>query len=780
MNSLFSGYNSEYLAYEHNFPLAFPWKAPENEDVPRYVLGADGYWFDPKAKNTGKAILSCAGDLMCEPGMTNACRFGDTYFFHPLFQYVRPILKASDFTVGNLETLLGNATAYAGEYHRINRKFHCNGPECYLDALRYAGFDALVTANNHNCDGGITGLFDTLSALDRHSFPHTGSFRSKDEPRVLLVNICGIKVAILSYATYYNRLDKANFTPLGIDTVLNYFSEEKIRRDTAYARKKGAEFILCYIHWGDDYDDVPNQEQYDFLNILKEQDVDYILGSHTHDLQRHDVAVSSTGKKIPMMFSMGNFITSEPRELCKHTAILQLMLTNNESGIHLQEKMIPCYVHTEFDGCRYPVVPADPMLNGGFFGEKMEQITAYVRNRVGDMPEFLPTAGITLGQVCSAMGVACPPEKENHPVMGLAAQVGALRKGGLYFSFGNEALYAKREVGRRNPVAVICREPMEGFSCILVSDVAEAYQKACACIRPLCNPVKTVLVAGNENKTLTRELVKAVLESKYKVYSVSDGIHLEMFPWQKVPPMTDFCLMELREDHPLISVLPQTIEPDILILTGETPSLPGLLSSMPTDGTVVCPDWEHDLLSAVEKGLPTDGRLIPYEKNAAAELPFAHQKRSAAAALALGNALDIKEVSLADAVSTYREKDCTKNILSLGGVRLILNLSCKTAEAAQDAFEALSREDGRCLAVLGSEAWIPMAENAGADAIFLPDKTERELEKEILDVLQPGDSILFLGSRDNNLYTTVRRLFGLTDGFMPNCEYWTGDEMLII
>ena len=345
MNGLFQEYNRKYLAYEHNFPLAFPWNAPKKEDVPRYILGSDGYWYDPKAQNTGKALLSCTGDLMCEPAMTNACRFGDTYFFHPLFQYVRPILKNSDFTVGNLETLIGNASPYAGEYHRINRKFHCNGPESYLDALRYAGFDALVTANNHNCDAGVTGLVDTLDALDRHSFPHTGSFRSKDENRVLLVNVCGIKVAILSYATYYNRLDKANFTPMGIETVLNYFSEEKIQRDTAYARQKGAEFILCYIHWGDDYDDVPNQEQYDILNILKEQDVDYIMGSHTHDLQRHDVAVSSTGKRIPMMFSMGNFVTNEPRELCKHTAIVQLMLTKDERGIRLQEKLIPCYVH---------------------------------------------------------------------------------------------------------------------------------------------------------------------------------------------------------------------------------------------------------------------------------------------------------------------------------------------------------------------------------------------------------------------------------------------------
>ena len=775
MNGLFQQYNQEYLAYEHNFPLAFPWIAPEKEDVPRYVLGDDGYWYNPGANETGKAVLSCVGDLMCEPGMTNACRFGDAYFFRPLFQYVRPILKNADFSVANLETLIGNASPYAGEYHRINRKFHCNAPESYLDALRYAGFDALVTANNHNCDAGVTGMFDTLDALDRHDFPHTGTFRSDSESRVLLVNICGIKVAILSYATYYNRLDKANFTQEGIDTVLNYFSEEKIRTDTTYAREKGAEFILCYIHWGDDYDDVPNQEQYDYLDILKEQDVDYILGSHTHDLQRHDVAVSSTGRKIPMMFSMGNFITSETSELCKHTGILQLMLTKDENGIHLQEKLIPCYVHTQFAGARYVVVPSNPMFNGGHFGEKMDEITAYVRKRVGDTLEFLNTASVTLEEVCKAMGAICPAGKENHPVMGLASQVGALTGGGLYFWTKEEPLYAKRELGRRQPVAVVCKEPIEGRDCILVEDVAKAYTLACGYIRSQCNPVRTILVAGRENKTLTRELAKAVLESKYKVYSVPDGIHCDMFPWQKVPKMTEYVLMELRSDAPLMEVLPKTIAPEILILTGETPSMDALLQAMPEDGIVLCPDWLVDTLSGKIK-------VIPYGKENCG-LPFAHQNYCAGAARALGKVLEIEKLDLAPEVDAYRKQNITKNILHVDGVRLILNTACNSMQSALDSVAALTAEPGRHLAVIGNEAWAgwkEIVENPEIHKIFVANKTERELEKEILDLLQPGDAILFLGSRENNLCITVRRLFGLTDRHIPNSEFWTGEEMLVL
>ena len=114
MVSLWKHYDRKYQQYENSFPPAFPWNHEGREDAPRYVKGQDGYWFDENAMDTGKALLSCTGDLMCEPRMTNAHRYGDSYFFHPLFQYVRGILKNSDFSVANLETTLTDSTPYAG------------------------------------------------------------------------------------------------------------------------------------------------------------------------------------------------------------------------------------------------------------------------------------------------------------------------------------------------------------------------------------------------------------------------------------------------------------------------------------------------------------------------------------------------------------------------------------------------------------------------------------------------------------------------------------------
>ena len=97
MAHLWKGYDPKYYQFEKEYPTAFPWKHAAPEDVPRYIKGEDGYWYNPKANETGRALLSFTGDLMCEPAQCREHRYGDSYFFHPEFQYVRNIFKNSDF-----------------------------------------------------------------------------------------------------------------------------------------------------------------------------------------------------------------------------------------------------------------------------------------------------------------------------------------------------------------------------------------------------------------------------------------------------------------------------------------------------------------------------------------------------------------------------------------------------------------------------------------------------------------------------------------------------------
>lgn len=796
MISVWKHYDKNLGKYEISHPPAFPWNREQREDSPRYEKGADGYWYDPKAKETGKALISCAGDLMCEPRMTNAHRYGDSYFFHPLFQHVRGILKPSDFSVANLETTLTDCTPYAGEYHRIFGKFHCNAPECYLDSVRYAGFDALVTANNHNCDSGLTGLTDTLNALDRHAFMHTGTFFPEETERVLFVKINGIRVAIVSYATYYNRLDGWHYTQEARDLWLNYFSKEKAEGDVAYARGKGAEFVMCYVHWGDDYDDVPNQEQYDILADLKESGVDYIVGSHTHCLQWHNVAVSEDGREIPMMYSMGNFITSEVRELCKHTGILQLMLRRKKGKIQVREFFIPCYVFEQMGSSQICVVPTDGLLNGGFGGEKMQQAREYVRDRIGPTLEELPTGAINLSELCDAMETPLPADIQDGPVTKLAVQVGPICNGALYFSAGAENAAELRELRRRKVIAAVTREPIEKVPCILVADVRKAYLQACSAVMSRVPNAKRILVAGFEGKTITRELITHVLEGNGGVLGISDDYQVDTAPWQNLHPYHEYCVQELREDNPMgVAVAIKATNPHICVLTGMIDGLEELLSAMQSNSLLLYNETDSRLTAAIGEMEISHLRVVSYGKETpdCPGLPMPDMKPAAAAAYAIGCEAGMADAEIRKLIFEYQVTGYTRNVVFADGVHLVLNMNCKSVESARAAVESMAEHNGRKFAIFGDfdrkmpnsdwKASVNFALDNGAEKVFcMGDCTdtdwnddrvicaadERDLELKLMDTLQDGDVLLMCGGRKMNFNITLRRLFGLTDGFIPD------------
>ncbi len=343
-----------------DYDTCAPYKYPEfdrtPEDAPRYTPNDDGWWRRPDAEGTNEAVLCCVGDLMGEPKLQSANKYGDSFFMNPCFRFVRDILRGSDFAVGNLETTVTDMSPYACEAHIIEEKYHCNSPEAYLDALRYAGFDALVNANNHNCDSRAAGLIDTLKALDRHGFMHTGTFAAPDAERAVFAEVNGIRLAVLSYATYFNKNDGC-FTPFGRKTLLNRYSADKASNDIDYARKKGAEFVLVYMHWGKEYTHEPNGSQRRMAKELADCGADYIVGSHTHCLQAREFVESADGRTVPVVFSMGNFLTSETKEISRHTGILQLTLRKSDSGIDVTERFIPCYVYRQYDTARYAPVP---------------------------------------------------------------------------------------------------------------------------------------------------------------------------------------------------------------------------------------------------------------------------------------------------------------------------------------------------------------------------------------------------------------------------------------
>ena len=713
---LWKHYDPVCAEYEQSLPHAYGWSREFAVEQPRYQRGEDGYWFDPHAIHSNTALLSLVGDLMCEPRMTAAHRYGNAYFFHPLFQYVRDIFRRSDFCIANLETTLTDAAPYAGDYHCIAGKYHCNGPKCYLDAVRYAGFDALVTANNHNCDSGVSGLWDTLRALDEYRFMHTGSFLPDERERVLLVNICGFRVAILSYGNRYNGLDETHWTQKGIGECLNWFSREKCLRDVAYAKEHGAEFILCYQHWGRDYDPVPNEQQQRILSEMRGCGVDYVVGSHTHCLQAHNV-----DDGMPMMWSMGNFVTNERKTLCRHTGILQLTLRRGNGGVTVDEHLVPCYVFDEFGTGRFCVVPTDTTLNGGHAHPQIAEINAFIRERVGDELAFLPDRSLTLSALCEAMQIPCTlPDR---PVTKLC--IGSVCRGAVLFAFDEMQPADRRRALAADVAAIVTAKAVEGFPCLVVDDVAAAYRAAYAVQRPWGDQTKVVLVAGHINKTPIREMTALTLRAEGGVYSVADAEHIDMAPWPYLHPCHDYCVMELREDHPLgVREAAALCRPDTVILTSAPCDAAALADSLTASGTLCYNETDAALCEAVAAVTRTDIATVPFVP------PL------------IGHA-----------------------VLHTDGVTILAHTHCKTMAQAEQLAEKAPTGSIVVTTPTFAEAFVMHT------TLIVDEEHDFNTAVETLRAqLHEGDTLVLCGEREAQLCQVLRRLFGITDGFLPHCS----------
>ena len=329
--------------------------------------------------------LNLVGDLMCETFCQQACHFGDSYFFKDCFFIVRNVLKDADFVVGNLETTISENHPYMGISSKLNGGYNCNSPVEFLDALKYAGFNVLVAANNHNLDAQRQGHFDTIRHLEEYGFNYTGIFKDKNQKRYLILEKNNIKIGILSYYTLHNKITH-NFSSEDIDIFFNKYSVQKVKEDVAILKKeKDVDFIIAYIHWGIERVHTITEFQKKTAREMAFAGVDYIIGSHPHALQPYDEIIMGE-KIVPVIYSLGNFLSSSQLGQCtRDTIILQLKIKKEGEKCHLiKNQYIPCQIFDWFEGKNYPIIPLNSNYNGGITSSLFKKSIKRIRKVLGN------------------------------------------------------------------------------------------------------------------------------------------------------------------------------------------------------------------------------------------------------------------------------------------------------------------------------------------------------------------------------------------------------------
>ncbi|MEJ5304945.1 MAG: CapA family protein [Ignavibacteria bacterium] len=304
--------------------------------------------------------ISAVGDLMCHsPQIKDALKSDGRYDFSHMFEFVKPIISESDLAIGNLETVL------AGSEKRFSGYPLFNSPDEFVYAIKDAGFDILITSNNHCLDRGFYGLERTIKILDSLAIKHSGTYSSKeDAEKILIINIKGIKLAILSYTYGTNGIAP----PKDKEFCVAYIDTQKIKLDIEKAKQNNVDKIIVYLHWGNEYQRFPDALQKNLSKFLFENDVDIILGTHPHVIQPAELKLITTKegkqKKVFVIYSMGNFISNQRDRFTDSGVIVHLSLIKNSfSGETCIDTVLFTSTYVSKINRRFRVIPTENALN---------------------------------------------------------------------------------------------------------------------------------------------------------------------------------------------------------------------------------------------------------------------------------------------------------------------------------------------------------------------------------------------------------------------------------
>lgn len=198
--------------------------------------------FEDFTANTKKYVF--VGDIMQHPDQINF-ELDNNFAYSGVFDEVLYLFTGADMVLGNLETTVTKSIDSEVEDRTGKFKVH---PK-FLEALLEAGFTHLATENNHMLDYGKDGYEKTLDLIYKSG----------------IIPINKDSEDILNLTTHINGQDR--------------LSLEEIK---GLIKPAEGTLSIAYVHWGDQYNTEPTNEQIEVAELLREAGYPIIIGSGTH------------------------------------------------------------------------------------------------------------------------------------------------------------------------------------------------------------------------------------------------------------------------------------------------------------------------------------------------------------------------------------------------------------------------------------------------------------------------------------------------------------------
>ena len=282
--------------------------------------------------------LAAVGDIyLTTPMLLDARTSSGASDFSALFAGVIPTLCAADVTLGNFEG------SFAGSPYGPSEGSY---PDELAAALSTAGFDLLQTANSFSIHNGMSGLERTRSILLGQQLIPLGTYATRDERKeeqAILLEIRGIRIAFVAFTKGLGGMSipsgseySVNLLYKDYDSTYSKLDYDAIDQVLAAAHKLEPDVIVAALHWGSENVSEVSASQEELADYLFRNDVDLILGSHSHIPGRIEERSVTTGsgfeKTVAVAYSLGDFCAAESGEVAA-SLVLQVEFTRSaDSG----------------------------------------------------------------------------------------------------------------------------------------------------------------------------------------------------------------------------------------------------------------------------------------------------------------------------------------------------------------------------------------------------------------------------------------------------------------
>ena len=368
-------------------PSTLPSTAPTTEPATEPTTEPTTVPTEPPVVKVSTATLGATGDILMHGPVINSGLTGNgSYDYSSIFTYFTSYVSGLDYAVANMEgTLAGTENGYGYSGYP-----NFNAPDAIAEGLKNAGFDMLLTANNHSYDTRSAGFHRTQEVIDHLGMAHTGTVTSQEEDNFIVADVNGIQIGMICYTYNTGISDKTgtstlNDIPLSEadNSLVNSFDYEDL--ESFYAKLSGqleemelagAEALVMFIHWGDEYRLSPNSYQKQIAQKLCDLGIDVIIGGHSHVVQPMELLTSTTDEahKTVCLYSLGNAVSNQRQGLISsistaHTEdglLMSVRFAKYSDGTVLVEavELLPTWVNMYYsDSSRvYQILPLDTAI----------------------------------------------------------------------------------------------------------------------------------------------------------------------------------------------------------------------------------------------------------------------------------------------------------------------------------------------------------------------------------------------------------------------------------